>query len=111
MTAGIDISGDATAGERTAARPRDSDGPETVVPPDENPPRCSRCDRPFTTERARNLHLGTRHEDLTEREQEAYRAARDDEGDELFLYHLKVIAALGGFYAIFVLVYMVVLSG
>lgn len=111
MTAGIDIPGETSTGGRTTSQERDPDTPETVVPPDEDPPRCPRCDRPFTTERARDLHLGNRHDGLTDQELEAYEAARDDEGDELFLYHLKVIAALGGFYAIFVLVYMVVLSG
>lgn len=85
--------------------------PETEVPSGEDPVRCPRCGRPFRAERARDLHLGERHDDLDEGERAAYEAALDEEGDELFLYHLKVIAALGGFYAVFVLVYMVVLSG
>lgn len=87
------------------------DGPETVVPPGEDPVVCPRCGRPFTTGRARDLHLGEDHDDLDQAEAAAYEAARDAEGDELFLYHLKVIGALGVFYAVFVLVYMVVLSG
>ncbi|WP_267642749.1 hypothetical protein [Haloarchaeobius amylolyticus] len=73
--------------------------------------RCRHCGRPFPDEQLHALHLGERHEDdLTAEEYETFAQARDEEDDELFLYHLKVIAALGSLYAIVVLVYMIVLS-
>ncbi|MCT9096051.1 hypothetical protein [Haloarchaeobius sp. HME9146] len=73
--------------------------------------RCRVCDRPFPSEHLHALHLGERHrDDLTAEEYETYAQAKDEEDDELFLYHLKVIATLGSLYAVIVLVYMIVLS-
>ncbi|WP_435360769.1 DUF7410 domain-containing protein [Haloarchaeobius sp. DFWS5] len=84
----------------------------TTLDADEQPAAtCDHCGRPFPTEHLHALHLGDRHgDDLNPHEQAAYEAAQDEETDELFLFHLKVIAALGGLYAILVLVYMVVLA-
>ncbi|WP_435347536.1 DUF7410 domain-containing protein [Haloarchaeobius sp. HRN-SO-5] len=86
--------------------------PRTEVPDGEAPAaRCRLCDRPFPTRDQHALHLGEVHGDaLTAAEQDRYESAREAETDELFLYHLKVIAALGTLYAVLVLVYMVVLS-
>jgi hypothetical protein len=66
------------------------------VPNDETPAtRCPYCGRPFRTESLGALHLGERHsERLSEDERTAYEEAVDAEGDELFVYHLKVTAAL-----------------
>lgn len=88
------------------------DDPPTRVPDGEEPAAtCDRCGRPFPTVVHHDLHLGEAHaDDLTGAERERFEEARDDETDELFVYHLKVIAALGSLYAVFVLVYMVVLS-
>jgi hypothetical protein len=72
---------------------------------------CERCGRPFPTTMHHDLHLGEVHgADLTEREHERYEDAVETETDELFVYHLKVIAGLASMYAVLVLVYMVVLS-
>jgi hypothetical protein len=84
---------------------------ETAVPNEETAARCPYCDRPFRTERSRALHLGETHsEEWTDDEQAAYEAAEDSEADDLFVFHLKVIAALVGLYAGLVLAYMVVLG-
>lgn len=87
--------------------------PETSVPAGEQPDSCCPyCGRPFTTEQLCALHVGEVHpERCTNAEREAYERARQDEDDELFLFHFKVVGALGVTYALFVLAYMVVLSG
>lgn len=85
--------------------------PETTVPDGETAVRCPYCDRPFRTERSRALHLGETHgERLTDDERAAYETAADNEADDLFVFHLKIIAALVGLYAVLVLAYMVVLG-
>ena len=86
--------------------------PETTVPPDRPAERCPYCERPFPPAHLRDLHVGDVHgEHATEGEREAHDAATDEETDELFVFHLRVIAAIAVLYAVFVLVYMVVLSG
>jgi hypothetical protein len=91
----------------------DADGrPPTEVPPGETPAAvCPYCDRPFADGGLQALHVGERHDDIwSEAEQAAYESAREDESDELFFYHLRVIAALAVVYALLVLVYMIVLA-
>lgn len=85
--------------------------PETAV--DETPAeQCPYCGRPFPSAHLHALHLGEAHlEDCTEAERDAYEGARDEETDELFVFHLKVIGAIGLMWAVFVLAYMVVLGG
>jgi hypothetical protein len=57
--------------------------------------RCPYCDRPFASDRLRAIHLGEVHPGAcTDAERAAYERALDEEGDELFRYHVKVIAAL-----------------
>lgn len=86
--------------------------PAFGVPDGEEPAAiCDRCDRPFPTQGHHDLHLGEVHaDDLTDAERERHEEAVEAETDELFVYHLKVIAALASMYAVLVLVYMVVLS-
>lgn len=86
--------------------------PETALGTDESPAaRCPYCNRPFTSERACALHLGGVHRDeWTEAERATYERAWDDESDDLFVFHLKVVATLTLLYAVVVLVYMVVLG-
>jgi hypothetical protein len=70
--------------------------PAIDVPDNETPSAlCSYCERPFSSEHLLDLHLGEEHDDvISEEERERFQAAYDDEGDELFVYHLKIIAAL-----------------
>lgn len=91
---------------------RDVAHPETVVRADEVvAARCPHCDRPFPDERARDLHVGEVHGDVaTDAEREAHEAARDAERDDLFYFHLRVVAALGVLYGFLVLLYMVALG-
>ncbi|WP_254537715.1 DUF7410 domain-containing protein [Halomarina litorea] len=85
--------------------------PETAVDAGEAPVRCPYCERPFRVERTLWLHVGERHvAACTADEREAYEAAREDEEDDLFVFHLKVVAALTVLYASFVVLYMVVLA-
>lgn len=73
--------------------------------------RCPYCERPFPSDHLRALHVGDAHHDVcTDAEIADYEGAEDEETDELFLFHLRVIAAIGLLYAGFVLVYMVVLG-
>lgn len=99
------------AAHRGDASPGD-DQPAFDVPDGETPAAtCDRCGRPFPTTTHHDLHLGEVHGDaLTDAERERYEDAVEAETDELFVYHLKVIAGLASMYAVLVLVYMVVLS-
>lgn len=91
---------------KTHSRPT----PETR-PDGEHTARCSYCERPFPSDHLRALHVGHAHPDAcTEAELAEYETAENEETDELFLFHLQVIAAIGLLYAGFVLVYMVVLG-
>jgi len=121
MTTAQDHSTDDTTGmgdqpreraDPTGADPRTHSQPAFEVPTGEEPAAtCDRCGRPFPTTTYHDLHLGEVHADeLSEREQERYEDAIEAETDELFVYHLKVIAGLASLYAVLVLVYMVVLS-
>jgi hypothetical protein len=85
---------------------------ETEVRPGEAvAAECRYCGRPFATERKRDLHVGEVHDaDCTDEERAAYEAASEAERDELFYFHLKVVAALGVLYSAVVLVYMVALG-
>lgn len=86
--------------------------PEFDVPRDRQPAAtCPYCDRPFTAERARALHVGEVHADAcTGTERGAYEAAREDERDDLFYFHLKAVATLGAVYAVTVVLYMMALG-
>ena len=106
---------DATATDRPTTDASDGpDGrvrPETRVPEGETPAAtCPYCEHPFTERRLRDLHVGSAHDAVTAEEREAYEAARDDEGDDLFVYHLMVIGTLVAVYAALVILYMIVLA-
>lgn len=89
---------------------RDRPQPETFVPPGETPAAvCPYCDRPFRSVRRRELHVCEAH-DCTPEEQDAYEAAREQETDELFVFHLKVVFALGAVYAAFIVASIVAFS-
>lgn len=93
-------------------RDRDLSDVPTRVPTDEEPTAtCPYCARPFKRPHERDLHLGESHErTVTDTEREAYEHALSDESDELFLYHFKVVIALGIIYSATILVYMVALG-
>ena len=94
-----------------ASAATDHDPPETAVPADEEPVTCPYCGQPFRESATRALHVGEQHADAhSPAEGEAYESAREAESDELFMYHLRVIAALGVLYAVLVLLYMIVLA-
>lgn len=80
---------------------------ETTIPDDDAPlAECPYCDRPFASESLRALHIGERHSDeCTSNERDAYDAAYEAESDTLFVYHLKVIAALILVYGAFTVLY------
>jgi len=94
---------------RTARTPR----PAIEVTDGDDPDEwCPYCDRPFDAERARDLHVGEDHPDeATDEDLAAYELAAEAEDDELFLYHLKVVVAIGLSWTAFVLVYMVLIQG
>lgn len=83
------------------------------VPPGETPARqCPHCGRPFRTEQLYALHLGERHPaECSEAELECYEAARESESDDLFVYHLKVTAALVILFFVFAYAYAFVWMG
>lgn len=86
--------------------------PATSVPAGETPAgRCPYCDRPLPTEQLLALHVVESHpDDCTPVEREAAEDARAQESDDLFVYHLKVVAGLVTLWAAFVIAYMVVLG-
>lgn len=56
---------------------------------------CPTCGQPFRTDHLLTLHRGERHpETLDEAEQEHYDEVRDEEDEQLFIFHLKVVAAI-----------------
>ncbi|WP_323675514.1 hypothetical protein [Halorubellus sp. PRR65] len=72
---------------------------------------CPYCDRPFATRAALDLHVGDVHADAcSASEREAYADALAAEEDELFYFHLRVVAGLAALYTVLVLVYMVALG-
>jgi len=83
--------------------------PDAAVPPEESPAaRCPYCGRPFRTDRACALHVGEAHpDDRTPADEEAYERAREDESEELFTYHMKVIVVLGAVQIVLVVVYLI----
>jgi hypothetical protein len=87
------------------------EGIEAAVPDGEEPAgRCERCGRPFRSERALALHRGEVHDDLDAVEAGAYEAAHEEERDELFFFHIRVVALLGVLWALGVVLYMVALG-
>jgi hypothetical protein len=86
--------------------------PDTAVPPDETPVMtCPYCGRPFARERHGVLHVVEAHPDrATEHERERYDAVSEEESNDLFIYHLKVMFALGALYAAFVISSIVAFS-
>jgi hypothetical protein len=105
------LPGEPTAGRGAAADPA-ADVPETNVPPGETPAaRCRHCGRPFPDEEGWALHVGEVHPNaLDDRERAAHEAADEAERDELFVYHMKVVVALGLLYSVATLGYMVLAS-
>lgn len=86
--------------------------PPVDVPSGETPAAtCQYCARPFDTERGRDMHVGEQHaEQATDAELERDESAREEERDELFFYHIKVVAALGLIYSALVIIYMAALG-
>ncbi|MFB6151967.1 MAG: DNA-binding protein [Haloarculaceae archaeon] len=86
--------------------------PPTRVPADETPAgTCPYCERPFRSERARDLHVGELHgEAATAGELDRYETALDRERDELWVFHARAVVALGVTYAATVVLYMVALG-
>lgn len=82
---------------------------EVRVPDGETANRCPHCSRPFRSERLLALHVGDFHAEACSADQrEAYEKAMEAEREDLFLYHLKVVAALVAVYAFLLLSYMAV---
>lgn len=101
---------DSTA-DRETVGPTARESPEFDVPDGEPTERCPYCERPFASRRLWAIHLEERHsEAYTDDERAAAEDATDEELDELFVFHIKVVAALTLLYAVLVLVYMVVLG-
>lgn len=73
--------------------------------------RCSYCERPFRTAHQRDLHLGEVHPDaLTDEQRAAHEAAVETEEDDLFLFHMKVVVALGLLYSSTALAYTAIVG-
>mgnify|MGYP006280736631 FL=1 len=73
----------------------DSELATTAFAVDDDAERCPYCGRPFATDHLLTLHLGEEHaESMTEAEAERYAAADDQESDDLFIFHIKVLAVL-----------------
>jgi uncharacterized C2H2 Zn-finger protein len=83
-----------------------------AIPEGETPTiRCPYCKQPFRSERIRDLHLGEAH--LFECDEELfdnYEAAVEAESDDLFVFHLKVVAAIVAVIMGYVYLYGFVLS-
>lgn len=85
--------------------------PPTEVPDDAETVACPYCGRPFGSEAKRDLHVGEIHaSEMSEAEREAYEAAVEDEADEMWLYHFKVVVILLVLYMATGLFYLVALG-
>lgn len=85
--------------------------PTSVLADDPAAERCPYCDRPLATDRLLAIHVGESHpESCTDAERDAYDAALQDEDDDLFIFHLKVVGGLMTLWAGFIITYMVVLG-
>jgi len=72
---------------------------------------CPYCARTLSTARLLALHVGEVHgDDCTGAERDAYERAREAESNELFRYHVKVIAALVVITFGLIYTYVIVLS-
>jgi uncharacterized C2H2 Zn-finger protein len=102
----------ATGSEGDGRRRVDRAGLETLVREGESVAgTCPYCDRPFGTQAAYDLHVGDVHDEVcSASEHEAYADALAAEEDELFYFHLRVVAALAVLYTVLVLAYMVALG-
>lgn len=86
---------------------------ESRVPDDREDPvaECPYCGRPFESSHARTLHVGEVHRaECTDEERAAYEEADEAEVDDLFVYHLKAVVAIGLTWAAFVILYMVAIG-
>lgn len=73
--------------------------------------RCPYCDRPFSSDRSHDLHLGEKHaERLTETERTRHEDAHEEEEEEMFIYHIKMVVLIGILWAGVVVLYMVFVS-
>ena len=69
--------------------------PDQFTVDDGTADHCPYCGRPLATAHLRTLHVGERHsEAMTEAEATAYEAASDQESDDLFVFHIKVMAII-----------------
>lgn len=69
---------------------------------------CPYCERTFTTESYRNLHIGHHHDtDLTARERAAFEQAYEEEEEALTLFRYKALGLLVLVYFGFLLAYAV----
>jgi len=123
----LDDTGDARADTTGSAEaPQAETAPETTtedwwrltpeesrVPADREGPvaECPYCGRPFEDSHARTLHVGEVHRaECTDAERAAYEEADEAEVDDLFVYHLKAVVAIGLTWAAFVILYMVAIG-
>ena len=79
------------------------------VPDEATTHSCPYCDRPFRTERLRQLHVGLDHPELIDDDERvAFQDAYLDENEEIGLFRLKVLAVLVLIYFSFLFVYLFV---
>ena len=83
-----------------------------TIPDGEVPARrCPFCERPFRDGRFLDLHIGEEHSlKCDEGHLDRYEAAHDAEADDLFVFHLKVVAAIVAVMMGYVYLYGFVLS-
>jgi hypothetical protein len=73
--------------------------------------QCPYCERPFSSTRTHDLHLGEKHaERLGETEHIQYEEASEEEEEELFIYHIKMVVLIGILWAGVVVLYMMFVS-
>lgn len=73
--------------------------------------QCPYCDRPFSSDRTHDLHLGEKHEQrLAESERTRYEDASQEEEEEIFIFHIQMVVLIGILWAAVVMLYMVFVS-
>ncbi|AEN05385.1 hypothetical protein [Halolamina sp.] len=69
--------------------------PDQFTVDDSEAEYCPYCGRPLASEHLWALHVGEHHPDaMTEAETETYEAANEQESDDLFVFHIKVMAII-----------------
>lgn len=101
-----------TTTDAGSTSPRAESMPDSVydVPPDAPAHECPYCEAVLPERDLFELHVGVEHEnEATDAELEAFEDTFEQESNQVFIYHLKVIVLVVAIYFIFLFTYSAVI--